>query len=91
MGERTVPVEASVEAALDMSSRPLRVETFAELFDSVAMAEIIGPDTDGVIWLSGVHAATGMPRTVRLGRPDEPLGRAALRWRAARAGRDRRH
>jgi hypothetical protein len=55
------------------------------------MAEVIGPDTVGVIWLSGVHAATGMPRTVRLGRPDEPLGRAALRWRAARAGRDRRH
>jgi hypothetical protein len=87
MGERPSSMEACVEAALDMSSRPLAVETFTELFDTVEMAEIIGPDSEGLVWLSGVHAPSGLPRTVGLGPAEAPLAKAALRWRDARLGR----
>jgi hypothetical protein len=91
MSTPNVPVERRVQDALDLSTRPLEVETFAELFDSVQLAEVIGPDSDDIVWLHGVDPASGTLRAVNLGESSNALARAALRWRETQRGRDVRH
>jgi hypothetical protein len=90
MSEFGVP-EDRVLAVLELSSRPQAAASFAELFDSVQLALVLGPDGDGIVWLHGVHPESGAMRKVNLGRAGEPLARAALRWREALRPRDRRH
>jgi hypothetical protein len=86
----TILLETRLLAALELSTRPEEVETFAELFDTIRFAQVVGPDEANTVWLSGLHH-DGKPRAVELGDADGALGRAALRWRDERKRRDVRH